>query len=259
MKHVLFFLYLNFACALKFISKGLDWVDFQHVKPIAGGAPPAVSSGRHVHRIALTVTTVCCVSNPDKYVWHRVLLLMAEILHQLIGSLSHDFQFFIHPRWCRISSINSTIVIFVYHTLVWFFSASRFKGLHIMTVFFNFGYSSNNSSMVKAENSYIQSYNSWFFGDSREMQTYLQTLDWTWSSPEEFIHAAVCGDCLQLCDPRTTTAPLSTTVLPGDGIQSLKFNPPKPWHWEKPCIGRCCVSFCEGSHWFRDQHDKVRS
>ena len=35
--------------------------------------------------------------------------LMAEILHKLIGSLSHYLQgkVFIHPRWCRISSINS--------------------------------------------------------------------------------------------------------------------------------------------------------
>ena len=32
---------------------------------------------------------------------------MAEILHQLIGSLSHYLQGFIHHRWCRISSINS--------------------------------------------------------------------------------------------------------------------------------------------------------
>ena len=35
------------------------------------------------------------------------ILLMAEILHQLIGSLSHYLQGFIHPRWCRISAINS--------------------------------------------------------------------------------------------------------------------------------------------------------
>ena len=39
------------------------------------------------------------------------LLLMAEILHQFIGSLSHYLQYiqgFIHPKWwCRISSINS--------------------------------------------------------------------------------------------------------------------------------------------------------
>ena len=37
----------------------------------------------------------------------RELLLMAEILHQLIGSLSHCLQGFIHPRWCRISAINN--------------------------------------------------------------------------------------------------------------------------------------------------------
>ena len=35
-------------------------------------------------------------------------LLMAEILHQLIGSLSYYLQGFIHFRWCRISAINST-------------------------------------------------------------------------------------------------------------------------------------------------------
>ncbi len=35
------------------------------------------------------------------------ILLMAEILHQLIGSLSHYFYGFMHPRWCRISVINS--------------------------------------------------------------------------------------------------------------------------------------------------------
>ena len=36
-----------------------------------------------------------------------ILLLMEEILHQLISSLSHYLQGFRHPRWCRISSINS--------------------------------------------------------------------------------------------------------------------------------------------------------
>ena len=34
------------------------------------------------------------------------MLLMEEILHELIGSLSHYSQGFIHPGWCRISSIN---------------------------------------------------------------------------------------------------------------------------------------------------------
>ena len=39
--------------------------------------------------------------------WKITILLMEEILHQLIGSLSHYLQGFIHPRWCRISSTNS--------------------------------------------------------------------------------------------------------------------------------------------------------
>ena len=38
---------------------------------------------------------------------NKAIQLMAEILHQLIGSLTHYLQGFIHPRWCRISSINS--------------------------------------------------------------------------------------------------------------------------------------------------------
>ena len=40
----------------------------------------------------------------------RVILLKEEILHQLIGSLSHCLQGSIHPRWCRIFSINPTKV-----------------------------------------------------------------------------------------------------------------------------------------------------
>ena len=35
------------------------------------------------------------------------ILLMAEILHQLVGSLSHYLKGFIHCRWCRIPFINS--------------------------------------------------------------------------------------------------------------------------------------------------------
>ena len=36
---------------------------------------------------------------------------MEEILHQFIGGLSHYFQAFYHPRWCRISSIHSIITL----------------------------------------------------------------------------------------------------------------------------------------------------
>ena len=45
-----------------------------------------------------------------------LILLMAEILHhldQLIGSLSHYLQGFIHARWCRISAINSRTLFFL--------------------------------------------------------------------------------------------------------------------------------------------------
>ena len=38
-----------------------------------------------------------------------MILLMEEILLQLIGTLSHHLQGSLHPRWCRISSINSII------------------------------------------------------------------------------------------------------------------------------------------------------
>ena len=42
---------------------------------------------------------------PRNTPWRKIsdfalLLLMEEILHQLIGSLSHYLQGFIHPRWC---------------------------------------------------------------------------------------------------------------------------------------------------------------
>ena len=40
-----------------------------------------------------------------------VLLLMEKILHQLIGRLSHYLQGFIHPMWCRISSIKSSTLV----------------------------------------------------------------------------------------------------------------------------------------------------
>ena len=49
---------------------------------------------------------------PSSWIWSgfehnrqrdiRLILLMDKILHQLIGSLSHYLQGYIHPRWCRI-------------------------------------------------------------------------------------------------------------------------------------------------------------
>ena len=40
-----------------------------------------------------------------------IIMLMAEILHQLICSLSHYLQGFIHAWWCRISAINSCTML----------------------------------------------------------------------------------------------------------------------------------------------------
>ena len=48
---------------------------------------------------------------------------MDEILHQWISSFFHYLQGFIHPRWCRISSINGTerIRYDIYHLTSIFF------------------------------------------------------------------------------------------------------------------------------------------
>ena len=48
------------------------------------------------------------LKNYHTYSMTVILLLVEEILHQFIGSVSHYLPHFIHPRWCRISSINST-------------------------------------------------------------------------------------------------------------------------------------------------------
>ena len=37
-----------------------------------------------------------------------VQLFIGKLLHQLIGSLSHYLQGFLHARWCRISAINNS-------------------------------------------------------------------------------------------------------------------------------------------------------
>ena len=60
-----------------------------------------------------------------QYSWCGV-LLMEEFLHQLIGGLSHYLKGFIHPRWCRISSINSIFThVLVPDCFPWSFLSSR--------------------------------------------------------------------------------------------------------------------------------------
>ena len=53
------------------------------------------------------------------------ILLMAEILHQLMGTLSHYWQGFLHPRWCNISSINSS-ALFVLNKMYWPLTCRKF-------------------------------------------------------------------------------------------------------------------------------------
>ena len=56
--------------------------------------------------------THICFKHRIPFWEHRFgMMLMAEILHQLIGSISHYLQGFIHPRWCRISAINSIMKV----------------------------------------------------------------------------------------------------------------------------------------------------
>ena len=44
--------------------------------------------------------------------WYDMIQLMAEILDHLIWHISHCLQGFTHPRWCRISAINSSQSIY---------------------------------------------------------------------------------------------------------------------------------------------------
>ena len=46
----------------------------------------------------------------NKYLNLAKLPLMQKIMHGLIWQMFHYIQGFIHPRWCRISSINSIIL-----------------------------------------------------------------------------------------------------------------------------------------------------
>ena len=77
------------------------------------------SKGRGFPKV-LRVSNTCFIFTP---IWGRFwrayfsdglkpptsnILLMEEIMHQLIGRLSHYLQGSLHPRWCRISAINSS-------------------------------------------------------------------------------------------------------------------------------------------------------
>ena len=92
-------------------------VHWWHVHPQTGmlkwcchGSKIDVAADLTVDMAFLELQTQCQLTNKrvkNWYVQAWLIRLMEEILHQIIGNLSHYLQGFIHPRWCRISSINS--------------------------------------------------------------------------------------------------------------------------------------------------------
>ena len=90
--------------AKKHLSRNIHW-------QIINMFIPSISAS---YIFTHTFPNISCMSQ-----FHILILLMEEILHQLIGSLDHYLQAFIHPRWCRISSIN---------TIMTHMSASGFTG-----------------------------------------------------------------------------------------------------------------------------------
>ena len=59
-------------------------------------------------QIRFDVKIVAIVTDSGSRMFTCILLLIEEILHQLISSSSHYLQSFVHPRWCKFSSINSS-------------------------------------------------------------------------------------------------------------------------------------------------------
>ena len=71
---------------------------FQHIWNIQ------IHANSFENSIAPSISPQAVFSNPFSGV---IILLMDKILHRQGWWLSHYFQGFNHPRWCRISSINS--------------------------------------------------------------------------------------------------------------------------------------------------------
>ncbi len=99
------------SCVATVFCSHVDWIG--NASPWFKG--PRIS--RHLHpdpipqslvlgSISLWIPNLRCCELGGYFFTPPMILLMAEILHQLIGSLSHCFWGFIHPRWCRISAIN---------------------------------------------------------------------------------------------------------------------------------------------------------
>ena len=82
-------------------TKLCPWQPRRHISP-EKGVPPDYSRWLQSMLVHWVFCLHCHVSFQRVYI-----LLMEEILHQLIWLIYHYLQGVIHPRWCRISSINS--------------------------------------------------------------------------------------------------------------------------------------------------------
>ena len=100
-------IFSGFATAIspeKNITKKQQMEQDHHVKLLKkGDAPPKKGGAGDAASQNLTNPHLTGGEQTEE----TIILLMAEIPHQLIGSLPHYLQGFIHPRWCRISAINS--------------------------------------------------------------------------------------------------------------------------------------------------------
>ena len=56
-------------------------------------------------------TFIIWINHYCRWIYHTwILMLVEEILHQLrlvVYSIIYNLQGYVHPRWCRISSVNS--------------------------------------------------------------------------------------------------------------------------------------------------------
>ena len=108
----------NWSCSKAFQISNAFWQLFVstldvNASPSTAALPPSQFTSNRVSSGSLGRALSNSASS-QLSVWLKIwkheslvaMLLMEEILHQLIG-LSHYLQSFIHPRWCRISSIKS--------------------------------------------------------------------------------------------------------------------------------------------------------
>ena len=98
---------------------------WSHFYLVSGFKPFETCQSKWLHLLQIGVNI--------KHIWNHHLLLMEEILHRLIGSLSHSLQGFIHFWWCRISSINSSYEIPKTSSKTTHFFGSQLNPLPIIT------------------------------------------------------------------------------------------------------------------------------